>query len=56
MEYKENYDGFSKEEMDEVYLALGLDPETVQGDYSESFQHTSHKWKQVEIDNRFFRD
>ncbi len=32
---------------------LGIDPETIEGDYSEAYQHMYKALKQTEIDKRF---
>lgn len=31
----------------------GLDPETIEGDYNESYYHWMNMWDKVEIDCRF---
>lgn len=37
----------------ELMKLLGLDPETIKGDYAEAFHHMSKKWNQEIIDIRF---
>lgn len=38
---------------EELICSLGLDPETIEGDYAEAFQHQHHFWNKVDIDKRF---
>ncbi len=30
---------------------MEIDPETVEGDYNESYQHISKMWKEAKVDN-----
>lgn len=57
MAYKgidENGDEYIQYESDEEFMkALGLDPETIEGDYAESFQRYHHTWDQAKLDKRF---
>lgn len=37
----------------EMMAALGLDLDTIEGDYAEAFHHMSNHWERAEIDHRF---
>lgn len=37
----------------EMMIALGLDPDTMEGDYAESYHHMSKMWGNVTVDNKF---
>ncbi|MFA7192378.1 MAG: hypothetical protein WC089_03725 [Candidatus Paceibacterota bacterium] len=40
----------------EMAAALGIDLETIEGDYAEAYQHMSKFWNRSEIDKRFNED
>jgi hypothetical protein len=37
----------------EMIASLGLDPDTIEGDYAEAFHHLSREWEKVKIDKKF---
>ena len=37
----------------EMMAALGIDPDTIEGDYAEAYQHQSQIWKSAKIDKEF---
>jgi hypothetical protein len=39
---------------EEMIKKLGLDPETIDGDYAEFLQIWHHNWTQKEVDREFF--
>jgi hypothetical protein len=41
------------EDEKEMMASLSLDPDTIEGDYAESYHHMSKFWEKVEMDNRF---
>jgi len=47
----ENTYQFESEE--EMAKSLGIDLETIEGDYAEAFQHVSQSWKNAKIDQAF---
>lgn len=47
---KDTYQFNSEEEM---MKSLGIDSETIQGDYAEAYQRESMRWKNAKIDKEF---
>ena len=41
------------ENENELAASLGINLETIEGDYSEAFQHMSKMWEKVLIDTKF---
>jgi len=37
----------------EMMASLGLDPDTIEGDYAEAYHNIFKSWKKVELDKRF---
>lgn len=53
MGYWIDKDTFQFDSMDEMIRSIGLDPETLEGDYAEAYHRMSSYWNQSEIDVRF---
>lgn len=46
-------DTYQCDDEKEMMSLLGLDPETIEGDYAEAFHHMLKVWNAVDIDKRF---
>lgn len=53
MGYWIDEDTYQFDDEREMMGSLGLDPDTIEGDYNEAYHHMSKFWKQAEIDQRF---
>jgi hypothetical protein len=53
MGYWIDEDTFQFEDEREMMASLGLDPDTIEGDYAEAYHHMSKLWENLEVDNRF---
>lgn len=47
-------DTYQFEDEREMMIALGLDPNTIEGDYAEAYHYMTKMWKKAEVDNKFY--
>lgn len=56
MGYWIDEDNYQFEDEREMMACLGLDPDTIEGDYAEAYHHMSRQWEKTEIDIRLKND